>query len=154
MIIIGEAMTQQEAPMEKFEFLLGDWDLEYRIPKSSMSPADTGTGSGTFRKFLDEKYVTFDYSCSLLTGQGQAHAIFAWDEKAKLYRFWWFENSGNFDQATCNFLSDKALFLNWHGSLFVQSFRAVDPDKVVLRMEHPTSEGKYELVMEVILTRK
>jgi hypothetical protein len=38
--------------------------------------------------------------------------------------------------------------------LFVQSFRAVDPDKVILRMEHPTSEGEYELAMEVIFTRK
>jgi len=149
-----EEPTTNENAMEKFEFLLGDWNLEYRVPKSSMSEADTGTGSGTFRRFLDDKYVTFDYSCSLTTGQGQAHAIFVWDQKAKLYRFWWFENSGNFDQATCNFLGDNALFMNWHGSLFVQSFRAVDPNKIVLRMEHPTSEGEYELAMEVTFTRK
>lgn len=146
-------MKQQEKPMEKFDFLLGDWDLEYRIPKSALSEAATGTGSGTFKRFLDDKYVVFDYSCSLTTGQGQAHAIFAWDEKAKLYRFWWFESSGNFSQATCNFLNDKALFMNWHDSLYVQSFRAVDPNHLVLRMEHPTSEGEYELVMEVIFTR-
>ncbi len=147
-------MASQEKAMEKFEFLLGDWDLEYRVPKSSMSQAATGTGSGTFKRFLDDKYILFDYSFSLTTGQGQAHAIFAWDEKAKLYRFWWFENSGNFDQATCNFLSDKALFLNWHDSLLVQSFRAVDSDKIILRMEQPTPEGKHELVMDVIFTRK
>jgi len=152
MSTMEEPITNEKA-MEKFEFLLGDWDMEYRIPKSSMSEADTGTGSGTFKRFLDDKYVTFDYSCSFTT-EGQAHAIFAWDQKAKLYRFWWFENSGNFDQATCNFLSDKALFLNWHGSLFVQSFRAVDPDKIILRMEHPTTEGEYELAMEVTFTRK
>ena len=149
-----EPLTTDENVMEKFEFLLGDWDMEYNIPKSSMSEADTGTGSGTFRRFLDDKYVTFDYSCSLTTGQGQAHGIFVWDKKTELYRYWWFENSGNFDEATCNFLSDNALFMNWHGSLFVQSFRAVDPNKVILRMEHPTSKGEYELVMEVIFTRK
>ena len=149
-----ESMTTHEIAMEKCEFLLGDWDMEYRVPKSSMSPAATGTGSGTFRRFLDDKYVTFDYSCSLTTGQGQAHAIFVWDEKAKLYRFWWFENSGNFAQATCNFLSDKTLNLNWHDSLLVQSFRAGDPDKVILRMEQPTPQGEYELVMEVTFTRK
>jgi hypothetical protein len=149
-----EPITTDENVMEKFEFLLGDWDMEYRIPKSSMSEADTGTGSGIFRRFLDDKYVTFDYSCSLSTGQGQAHAIFVWDQKAKLYRFWWFENSGNFAQATCNFLGDKALFLNWHDSLLVQNFRAVEPDKIILRMEQPTLKGEYELVMEVIFTRK
>ena len=151
---MDESMKTGENAMEKFEFLLGDWDMEYRIPKTSMSEADTGTGSGIFKRFLDDKYVTFDYSCSFASGQGQAHAIFVWDDKAKLYRYWWFENSGNFDQATCNFLSDKALFLNWHGSLLVQSFRAVDPNKIILRMEQPTLEGGYELVMEVTFTRK
>jgi len=149
-----DSMTTHEKTMEKFEFLLGDWDMKYRVPKSSMSRAATGTGSGTFKRFMDDKYVLFDYSCSLTTGQGQAHAIFAWDEKAKLYRFWWFENSGNFAQATCNFLNDKTLFLNWHDSLLVQNFRAVEPDKIILRMEQPTPEGEYELVMEVTFTRK
>jgi hypothetical protein len=141
-------------PMEKFDFLLGDWDLEYRIPKSAVSEAATGTGAGTFKRALDDKYVVFDYSCSLTTGDAEAHAIFVWDEKAKLYRFWWFEGSGNFSQATCNFLDDEALFMNWHDSLFVQSFRAVEPNHVILRMEYPTPEGKYEVVMEVIFTRK
>jgi len=151
---MGKSTIKQDVPMAKFEFLLGDWDLEYRIPKSSMTEAATGTGTGTFKRFLDDQYVLFDYSCSLTTGPGQAHVIYAWDEKAKLYRSWWFEDSGNFDQATCNFLSDNALFLNWHNSLFVQSFRAVEPDKIILRMEHPTPEGEYELVMEVTFTRK
>lgn len=149
-----EPITTNENPMDKFEFLLGDWDMEYNIPKSSMSEAYTGTASGTFKRFMDDKYVTFDYSDSPAEGKGQAHGIFVWDQKTKLYRYWWFENSGNFDEATCNFLSDNALFMNWHGSLFVQSFRAVDPDKVILRMEHPTSEGEYELAMEVTFTRK
>lgn len=149
-----EPMASREKAMEKFDFLLGDWDLEYRVPKSSMSPAATGMGSGTFKRFLNDRYVLFDYSCSLTTGQGQAHAIFAWDEKTKLYRFWWFEDSGNFAQATCNFTSDKILCLNWHDSLLVQSFRGVDPDKIILKMEQPAPEGGYELVLEVIFTRK
>ena len=51
-------------------------------------------------------------------------------------------------------INDKVLCLNWHDSLLVQSFRAVDQDKIILRMEQPTPEGEYELVMEVIFTRK
>ena len=138
--------------MEKFDFLLGNWDMEYHIPKSALCEPATGIGTGTFKRALDDKYVLFNYSCEITKDKGQAHGIFAWDEKAKLYRFWWFESSGNFSQATCNFLDDKALFMNWLDSLFVQSFRAVDPNKVILRMEHPTVEGAYELVMEVIFT--
>ena len=147
-------MANEEKPMVKFDFLLGDWDMEYRIPKTALSEAGTGTGKGTFKRYLDDKYVLFDYSCWTNSEKGGAHAIFAWDEKAKFYRFWWFESSGNFSQANCNFLDDKALFMNWHDSLFVQSFRAIAPNRVVLRMEHPTPEGAYELAMEVVFTRK
>ena len=128
--------------------------MEYRIPKTAFSEAGTGTGKGTFKRFMDDKYVLFDYSCSMNSEKGGAHAIFAWDEKVKFYRFFWFESSGNFSQANCNFLDDMSLRMNWHDSLFVQSFRAVDPNQVVLRMEHPTPEGEYELVMEVVFTRK
>jgi hypothetical protein len=47
--------------MEKFEFLLGNWNMEYKIPKSSFSEETTGSGYGTFKKALDDKYVLFDY---------------------------------------------------------------------------------------------
>jgi len=140
--------------MEKFNFLLGDWNLEYRVPKSAFSETASGSGTGTFKSALDDKYVYFDYS-SLISGQkGEAHAIFAWDEKAKVYRYWWFENSGNFLTATCNFVSEDILFLNWHDSLLKQTFKKISQNKVVLRMEHPNSEGEYELILEVIFTRK
>lgn len=76
--------------MEKFDFLLGDWNLEYRVPKSAFSEAATGSGTGTFKRALDNKYVYFDYSASVGGQKAQAHAIFAWDEKSKIYRYWWF----------------------------------------------------------------
>jgi hypothetical protein len=137
--------------MEKFEFLLGNWNLEYRIPKSTFSEAGKDSGTGTFKRALNDKYVYFDYTTG--TG-GEAHAIFAWDEKAKVYRYWWFENSGSFLTATCNFVNDDTLFLNWHDTLLIQTFTKDGSNKVVLRMEHPTAQGKYELVLEVIFTRK
>ena len=55
--------------------------------------------------------------------------------------------------ATCNFINDDTLFLNWHDSLLIQTFTKADPNKIILRMEHPSSEGKYELILEVIFTR-
>jgi len=140
--------------MEKFDFLLGNWNLEYKVPKSAFSKAGTGAGTGTIKRALDDKYVYFDYSASLTTEKGEAHAIFAWDEKVKVYKFWWFESSGNFMEATCNFVNDETLFLNWHDTLLIQTFRKAGPNEVILRMEHPTSEGKYELILEVIFTRK
>ena len=140
--------------MEKFDFLLGTWDMEYNIQKSTFSEATSGTGSGEFKRALDDKYVYFDYSTLIDGKKGQAHAIFVWDEKAEIYRFWWFESSGNFMKATCNFINDETLFINWHDSLLIQTFKKLGQNKVILRMENPNSEGKYELIMEVIFTQK
>jgi len=120
--------------MEKFEFLLGDWDMEYRVLKSSMSEAATGNGNGTFKKFLDDQYVLFDYSYSLTTGPGQAHAIYAWDEKTKLYRSWWFENSGNFSQATCNFLGDNGTVKEYpYGLVRIEFMGETTAGRVIFR---------------------
>ena len=140
--------------MEKFEFLLGTWDMEYHISESAMSEAATGTGTGEFKRALDDKYVFFDYSTLIDGKKGQAHAIYARDEKAGIYRLWWFESSGNFNEASCNFINDDTLFINWYDSLLIQTFTKMSSDQVILRMENPNSDGEYELVMEVILTRK
>jgi hypothetical protein len=146
--------ARQQSQMEKFKFLLGNWNLKYRIPKSTLSKAASGTGTGTFKRALKDKYVFFDYSCSLTTGKGQAHAIFAWDDKSKAYRYWWFEDSGIFQQATCNFIDDNTLFMKWLDTPLTQTFTKAGPNKVILRMEQSLGEGKSELVMEVIMTRK
>jgi hypothetical protein len=150
----SEPTAKQQSPMQKFEFLLGDWDLEYKVPKSSLGEAATGTGTETIRRALSDKYVFLEYTCSLTTGRGQAHGIFVWDDKIKIYRYWWFEDSGSFAQATCDFIDDKTLFMIWHEILLTQTFTKVGPDKVILRMEQPVTGGKSELIAEVILTRK
>jgi hypothetical protein len=140
--------------MKKFEFLLGDWDLEYNVPESGFSKKSSGSGVGSIKRALNDKYVYFDYLATLTIGSGAAHAIFAWDEKSRIYRYWWFENSGNFLTATCNFIGDDILFLNWHETLLIQSFTKVNRDKIVLRMEQPVAQNKFELILEVIFTRK
>jgi hypothetical protein len=140
--------------MAKFSFLLGTWRMEYRVPESEFGVAMTGSGIGTFKRALNDRFVYFDYSASFSTGdKAEAHAIFAWDEKLKVYRYWWFENSGSFMTATCRFINDDALYLNWHETLLSQTFRKAGRDRVVLRMDHPDSEGKPKTVLDVILTR-
>ncbi len=137
--------------MNKFEFLLGSWDLEYRIPKSIFSEAGSDMGIGSFTRALNDKYVFFEYSTK---SGGEAKGIFAWDEKIKIYRYWWFENSGSFQSATCNFINEGTIAMNWHDTLLVQTFTKESADRVVLKMEYPAEKGGYELVLEVILTRR
>lgn len=43
-------MKQGLSEMEKFNFLLGHWDMEYNVPNSDFSEAKTGTGNGTFKR--------------------------------------------------------------------------------------------------------
>jgi len=137
--------------MDKFEFLIGNWNLEYRIPKSFLSEARSDSGHGSFKRALDGKYVFFDYSTK---SGGAAHGIFARDEKSNLYRYWWFENSGSNLAATCNFLDDGILAMQWHDSLLVQTFEKTGPNEVLLRMQSPVSQGGYELVLEVVFRRE
>jgi hypothetical protein len=142
-------MSSEE--MSKFEFLLGDWNLEYRIPKSIFSEARSDSGIGSFKRALNDKYVILDYSTK---SGGEAKGIFAWDDKAKVYRYWWFENSGAFLSATCNFINNDTLAMNWHDSLLVQTFTKETSNRVILRMQNPDPQGGYQLVLEVIFTRQ
>ena len=136
--------------LDKFEFLYGDWNLEYRIPMSNFSDSGSDTGIGSFKKILNDKYVLFEYS----TKSGvEAKGIFAWDEKIKMFRYWWFENSGSFLSATCNFINDVTLSMNWHDTLLAQSFINEGSDRVVLKMQHPSFQGGYELILEVIFIK-
>ena len=137
--------------MNKFEFLLGDWNLESRIPKSIFTEAGSDTGIGSFKRALNDKYVFFEYSSK---SGGEAKGIFAWDDKIKVYRYWWFENSGNYLAATCNFINDEVIAMNWHDSILVQTFVKDGPDKVILKMEYPSVKGGHELVLEVLFTRR
>ena len=136
--------------MNKFDFLLGDWNMEYRIPKSIFSEAGTDSGTGSFKKILDGKYVFFEYSTR---SGGAANGIFAWDDKVKIYRYWWFENSGNFQAATCSFINDETLAMNWHDTVLIQSFTQTGSDEVLLDMGEPDAEGVYKSVLQVCMKR-
>ena len=140
--------------MEKFNFLIGDWLLKYTVPKSSLSEASTSEGEGTFKRTLKDKYVFFDYKSGLTPGPWEANGIFAKDDKHDIYRYWWFEDSGSFLTATCNFVNDTTLFMNWHDTLLIQTFELVEKDYVVLKMSQPVDEKNFELLLKVELLKK
>ena len=140
--------------MKKFDFLIGDWKLKYTIPKSSFSEAGTSEGEGTFKRALKDKYVFFDYKSGLTPGPWEANGIFAKDDKHDIYRYWWFEDSGSFLTATCNFVNDTTLFMNWHDTLLIQTFELVEKDYVVLKMSQPVDEKNFELLLKVELLKK
>lgn len=138
--------------LEKFNFFLGEWNLEYNIPKSIFSEsAATDKGVGSFKKILNDKYISFEYSTQ---SGGEAKGIFAWDDKLKMFRYWWFENSGSFQSATCNFINDGTLAMNWHDTLLVQTFVKESSDRVVLKMQYPSEKDGYDLVLEVLFIKK
>lgn len=148
-------MTQPDHQMDKLQFLLGEWEMEYRIPESSMHEAETASASGTFKRALNDKAVVFDYGGATSAGERfSAHGIFLWDEKTQIIRYWWFESSGAFMTASCEFVDDDTLYMSWHDSLLTQTFKKIDPDRVILHMGRPAAQGAYELLLEVTFTRK
>ena len=70
-------MENEFNPMDKFNFLLGSWEMEYKVPKSKFSEKDSGKGRGKFTRILNDKYVSFDYTGKLSSGDFAAHALFA-----------------------------------------------------------------------------
>lgn len=134
-----------------FNFLIGIWDLEYNIPKSKFSEAGTDKGKGTFKKILNNQYVTFEYGTE---SEVEAKGIFAWDNNKKIYRYWWFENSGNYAEASCEFIEKNKLVMNWHDTVLIQTFEKIDANQIILKMEYPSKKGGYDLVLEVVFKRK
>jgi hypothetical protein len=57
-------------------------------------------------------------------------------------------------QAACNFLDENILCMNWHDSLLVQTFSRKESGEVVLEMKYPKNKTEYEVVLEVIFTKK
>jgi hypothetical protein len=146
-------MSKSQDPMQKFDFLIGKWDMVYRVPVSTFSPEDQGVGNGTFKRALNDRYVYFDYKATFGSGSAAAHAVFAWDPNYKIYRYWWFEDSGSFQTASCNFINEDILHLNWHDTLLVQTFKQIASDQIILKMESPVDQSKFEIILEVIFTR-
>jgi hypothetical protein len=146
-------MHEKLKPLDKFNFLVGHWRLIYEIPESIFSEQDKGEGTGEFKKVLNDNYVKFIYKARLRSSETSAEGIFAWDDKSKLYRYWWFEDSGNFSSATCNFINDETLCLNWHDGLMVQSFKKESENEVILRMMYPSDGIQYNLVLKVTLIK-
>ena len=140
--------------MNKFDFLIGTWILKYTVPESVYSAATTGKGEGTFRRALNDKYVFFDYKAEFTNGSAQAHGIFARDDSQGIYRYWWFEDSGSFRTATCDFTDDKTLFMSWHDTNLIQTFEKIEENHIILKMSSPVSDQQFKPVLIVDFHRK
>jgi hypothetical protein len=93
---------------------------------------------GSLRYLFNATYLTFDYQMLEKSTEvmiGEAHAIFAWDKKLGQYRYYWFESSGNFLQATGILRDDRTLALEWQDIHCTQIFRRVSADAMVLEMQ-------------------
>ena len=146
-------MDNELNPAGKLNFLIGKWRLIYDVPESIFSKKDKGEGTGEFKYILNTKFVSFDYSSELNSGRSSAHGIFGWDEKINAYRYWWFEDSGSFQTATCNFIGDDTLYMNWNDTLLVQSFKKESSEKVILEMRYPSSKSGYNVILKVEMTK-
>ncbi len=143
--------TETAAPMRALNFLIGEWELDYTVIQSG-SPTSMICGTGSMKYLFEETYIIFDYqSRRKATGEvsGNTHAIFAWDQKANLYRLYWFESSGSFLQAAGTLKDPNTLSLEWLGTNCTQIFKKVSDDAIFLEMHIPDKD----VVMRVDFAR-
>jgi hypothetical protein len=143
--------TETRAAMRALSFLAGEWELDYTVTQHGRT-TKTIRGTGSLRYLFDATYLTFDYRAqSTDTGEiRQAHAVFAWDAKAGRYRYYWFESSGVFLQATGVLRDDHTLALEWQGINCTQIFRRVSADAMYLEMRCADED----LLMRVDFSRR
>jgi hypothetical protein len=143
--------TEAGSPVRALGFLIGEWELDYTVTQHGRT-TKTIRGTGSMRYLFDETYLTFDYRAQHTdTGEsGQAHAIFAWDAKIQQYRFYWFESSGVFLQATGVLRDEHTLALEWQGVDCTQIFQRVGADAMYLEMRCPADD----LLMRVDFSRR
>ena len=135
-------MEESEAVerMQALGFLVGEWDLDstYSVEPDGPRGTDRG-GRGTIRTILGGAHLCFDYQGpDKETGEpsGSAHGVFAWDAQRQRHRYFWFESSGAFEQATAHLRDADTLFLDWDNDCS-QTFQRVNDDTVVLEMTCP-----------------
>ena len=137
--------------MRALSFLIGEWELDYTVTQNGHT-TQTIRGTGSLRFLFNATYLTFDYQMiEKASGAmiAEAHGIFAWDEKAGQYRYFWFESSGSFHQATGALRDAHTLALEWQEIKCTQIFRRVSADAVYLEMRCP----EQDLLLRVDFTR-
>ena len=134
--------AETTTPMQALSFMIGEWELDYTMTQHGHK-TKTIRGIGSLRYLFNATYLTFDYQMvEKATGKmiGEAHAIFAWDKNSGQYRYYWFEGSGTFHQATGILQDVHTLALEWQDIHCTQIFRRVSPDAMYLEMQCPEQD--------------
>jgi hypothetical protein len=137
--------------MRALSFMVGEWALDYAVTQQGHT-TKTMRGIGSLRYLFDATYLTFDYQAlQRATSEmiAEAHAIFVWDKKLRQYRYYWFESSGNFLEATGVLRDADTLALEWQDINCRQIFRRVSADAMYLEMQCPDQD----LVLRVDFAR-
>ena len=135
-------MTSETSPMRALSFMIGEWGLDYTVTQHGHT-TKTIRGTGSIRYLFNAAYLIFDYRIfEKATGDmiAEAHAIFAWDKKSGQYRYYWFEDSGNFHQATGVLRDAHTLALEWQEINCTQIFQRVGADAMYLEMRCPAQD--------------
>ena len=134
--------TETTTPMRALSFMIGEWELDYTVTQNGHT-TQTIRGTGSLRYLFNATYLTFDYQVfEKATGNmiAKAHGIFTWDKKSEHYRYFWFESSGNFRQATGVLQDTHTLALEWREINCTQIFRSLGADAMCLEMRCPEQD--------------
>jgi hypothetical protein len=134
--------TGTDAAMRALSFMACEWELDYTATQRGQTTS-TIRGTGVLWYVFGGTYLTFDYQMRQKDSgksTGEAHGIFVWEAKTQRDRYYRFESSGTFLQATGVLAGDHTLSLEWTGIDCTQMFRRVNDRALYLEMTCPTED--------------
>ena len=93
--------------LAKLSFLVGNFTTENITFDTPMGKGGPGKGRNMNRWGLDSLFVMATYEGTMATmGNYQGHGMFTYDWPTGQYKCWWFDNYGNHNEYTGNFMGD------------------------------------------------
>jgi len=151
----GNPQVQPE--FRRLAFLLGQWQEEIMYAGQEAG-ADKGRGRWLARPEMGLCLVV-RYEGSGPEGDYRAMGVLTWDQEAKAYRMWWFDDGGGIGEYRGDFRDDGSLALEHHGKSNGQDFRErityarVAPGEVRTKIEQSYGGEEYKVYLEAVAHR-
>ena len=142
--------------LAKLSFLAGTFTTENKTHDTPMGKGGPGKGRSIDHWGLDSLYLMTSYEGTMAgMGNYEGHGMFTYDGPTQSYKCWWFDNYGNHNEYTGNFVGDtlalEAEIPSPQGSVKEKIMWHPEGKKVKFRMVWDTGQGSV-LVMEETAT--
>ena len=139
----------------RLAFLVGAWEEAITYPGAQMA---TGTGRWIARPVLGD-FLMINYEGRGPQGPYRAQGVLTYDRELKLYRMWWFDDTGGIGDYRGIFVDMNTLVLEHQAKKDGRDFRErityvrVAPGEVRTKIEQAWDAEEYKTSLEAVARR-